>query len=145
MKSKKDVYEVNSRGNIVAYNRNLDVERFTFLSKENTFFEQMTTKVNAILNGMVSEKEYTIDWKMVVDEYMERGIGDVPHFANQYVLSRYVINAEERQKMKEQGLKFVTPKKEVLQAIYLEIVNSINGEIEKGNLPGSMEDLNGNK
>lgn len=145
MKSKKDVYEVDSRGRIIAYNRNLDVERFTFLSKENKFFELMTAKVNSLLNAMVSEKEYTIDWKMVVDEYMERGVGDVPHFANQYVLSRYVINAEERQKMKEQGLKFVTPKKEVLQAIYLEIVNAINGEIDKENLPGSIEDLNNKK
>jgi len=137
----KNVYELDSKGRMAGYNINLDTERFSFLSKESSFFEQMTRKVNSILNGMVAEKEYSIDWKKVVDEYLERGVGDVPHFANQFVLNNYVLNVEGRKKMKEQNLEYVTPKKEILQAIYLEIINSINGEIDKGNLPGSSEDL----
>ncbi|MEX0360245.1 MAG: hypothetical protein AB3N10_04575, partial [Allomuricauda sp.] len=122
MKPKKEAYELGQRGNIIKYNVNYDIERFSFISREHSFFDRMAAKVNSILNGMVSKRGYHIDWKEVVDEYKETGVGDVPHFAFQYVFDRVISG-----KLKID--------RENKQAMYLEIVNAINGEIEKGNLP----------
>ena len=96
--------------------------------QESSLFEKMMHKVNDILNGMVSQKEYEIDWEDVVKEYLKYGIGDVPHFAYQFVFSRTLIS-----KTKVSN--------EHKEAMYLEIINSINGELKKGTLPKNLEEL----
>ncbi|MEL7270190.1 MAG: hypothetical protein AAGL34_11495 [Bacteroidota bacterium] len=121
----KKPYQLDSNGNIVAYDVNLDTDRFSFLSKDNTAFEKMSAKVNSLLNSMVLKKEHQIDWSEVVDEYKKRGIGDVPHFASQYVQGKYMLTGKEK-------------RGEVLEAIYLEITRSINQEIKEGNLPANF-------
>ncbi|MEO1485699.1 MAG: hypothetical protein AAFU57_08130 [Bacteroidota bacterium] len=115
-------YQLDDNGNIVAYDQNLDTGRFSFLSEEHTAFEKMVAKVNSLLNSMVLKKEHQIDWTDVVDQYKARGIGDVPHFASQYVQSKYLLTGKEK-------------RSEVLEAMYLEITRSINQEIKEGNLP----------
>lgn len=123
----KKPYQLDADGNIVAYNQNLDTDRFSFLSKDHTAFEKMFAKVNSLLNSMVLKKEHQIDWNEVVSEYKERGIGDVPHFASQYVHCKYLLTGKEK-------------RSEVLEAMYLEITRSINQEIKEGNLPQSSSE-----
>lgn len=118
----KKPYQLDADGNIVAYNQNLDTDRFSFLSKEHSTFEKMFAKVNSLLNSMVLKKEHQIDWNEVVEQYTKAGVGDVPHFASQYVQSRYKLTGKEK-------------RPEVLEAMYLEIARSINQEIKEGNLP----------
>lgn len=126
MKKRKNPYEVSPKGKILSYNINYDVERFSFLSEDSSLFEVAVDKVNSILNGIVGAKEYEIDWDDVIDEFLEMGVGDVPHFAHQYVFSRFLIKGRSKEK-------------ETMQKMYLEIVDSINEEIEKGNLPASKK------
>lgn len=128
MNPQEHAYKVDAKGRILAYNPNYDVERFSFITKEHSLFERMVDKVNSILNDMVGRRPYEIDWQVVVDGYKERGVGDVPHYASQYVFGYFLL--EKR-----------ASEKENMQAMYLEIVNSINGEIEKGTLPGKVEDM----
>ncbi|MEN1784375.1 MAG: hypothetical protein AAGF77_04470 [Bacteroidota bacterium] len=128
MKTMKSAYELDAKGNIVSYDANLDTERFSFLSKEDSAFDKMLYQVNSLLNSMLLKKEYQIDWNEVVDQYKLGGIGDVPHFASQYVHSKYRLTGMEN-------------RSEVLEAMYLEITRSINQEIEKGNLPSSYDQL----
>lgn len=121
MKYDKSPYKVNLDGR-VQYDINYDVERFTFLNKKSSLFNRMRDKVNEILNGVVATKPYTIDWKDVVEGYKERGVGDVPHYASQYVFAYFMIFRDPQQKAD-------------MQAMYLEIVESINTQIEIGKLP----------
>ena len=122
MNMKKPAHKMGTDGSI-EYNINYDVERFSFIQKEHNLFEKMVDRVNSILNGMVGNKPYHIDWKEVVDDYKKRGVGDVPHFASQHVFGYFLIQKRASEKAN-------------MQAMYIEIVNGINGEIEKGNLPG---------
>lgn len=125
MKPKKEIYKLDQNGKIVDYNVNNDTERFSFLSKEHSTFDGMAAKVNSLLNSLVLKKEHQINWQEVVEEYKSRGVGDVPHFASQYIQAKYLLLGLEK-------------RGEILEAMYLEIVRSINGEIEKGNLPKSL-------
>ena len=126
MNKNKSAYQVSPKGKIISYDPNYDIERFSFINKRNTLFDKMVDRVNSILNGMVSAKPYEIDWKKVVDGYLETGNGDVPHYASQHVFSYFLLQKR-------------ASEKENMQAMYLEIVNALNGEIEKGNLPGSTK------
>lgn len=122
MKYEKSPYKVDIDGK-VQYDINHDVERFTFLNKKSSLFERMRDKTNEILNGMIGTKPYEIDWKDVLEGYKERGVGGVPHYASQYVFAYFMIFRDPNDKAG-------------MQAMYLEIVESINAEIEQGNLPG---------
>jgi len=128
MNNKNEVYNLDSKGRIINYNINIDTDRFSFLSKESSFFEQMTDKVNSILYGMISPKEYDIDWKNVVKDYLQHGVGDVPHFAFQYVFERSLVSK-------------LNLSNEQKEAMYLEIVDSVNGELKKGTLPKTLDEL----
>ncbi len=120
---KKGPYETSPSGRILKYNINYDTARFTFLPKrEGSVFMRMMNKVNAILNDFVGT-DFELDWGDIVQEYLLFGPGDVPHFALQYVFADFQMRRRAHEK-------------EIMEAVYLRIVEGLNEEIEKGYLPG---------
>ena len=95
------------------YSINYDVDRFSFvLSKK-------------IVDMGRFRKHYTLNWNEIISEYLEVGIGDVPHFASQYVFAK-ALNTRR------------TSEREEMQTMYLDIVAGINKMIEMGDLPLSV-------
>ena len=92
---------------------NYDVGRFSFvLSQEIEDLERF-------------RNNYILDWSEIIAEYLEVGIGDVPHFASQYVFAK-ALHADR------------TSERAEMQAMYLEIVSHVNKLIEKGDLPAAI-------
>ena len=119
---RKPPYETTPSGRVINYHINYDTERFTFLPhREGSLFKKMINKVNAILNDFVGT-DFEVDWGDVVQEYLKCGVGDVPHFASQYVFADFQIRKRAHEK-------------EIMEAVYLRIVDGLNEEIEKGYLP----------
>lgn len=95
------------------YFNNHDVDRFNFvLSQEIENMEQY-------------RKNYSLDWNEIIEEYLEVGIGDVPHFASQYVFAK-ALNTRR------------TSERNEMQTMYLDIVDGINKLIKMGDLPISL-------
>ena len=92
------------------YFNNHDVDRFNFV-----FFQK-------IENMEQFRKNYALDWNEIIAEYLEVGIGDVPHFASQYVFAK-ALNARR------------TSERDEMQTMYLDIVDGINKLIKMGDLP----------
>lgn len=126
MTEKKGAYEHTPSGRITGYNINYDIERFSFVTPQSSLFEKMTDKVNAILNGIRGSRPYELEWADIIESYLELGVGDVPHFASQYVFGNFLVQRRSHEK-------------ENMQAMYIEIVDGLNEEIEKGRLPGGVE------
>ncbi|MGF1560048.1 MAG: hypothetical protein ACFCUL_13240 [Flavobacteriaceae bacterium] len=123
MNMKKSAYETTPSGRILKYNVNYDTARFTFLpQREGSLFRKMLFKVNAILNDFKGT-DFELDWGDIVQEYLKCGVGDVPHFAAQYVFADFQLRRRAHEK-------------EVMEAIYIRITEGLNEEIEKGYLPG---------
>ncbi len=89
---------------------NYDVDRFSFV---------LTHKIK---NFDIYRKNYDLNWDAIIAEYLEVGIGDVPHFASQYVFGK-ALHARR------------TSEREEMQTMYLEIVTRVNQLIEEGELP----------
>lgn len=89
---------------------NFDVDRFSFLSTKE------------IIDPDSYRSNYVLNWSEIIEEYMLVGIGDVPHFASQYVFAQAMNNDR-------------TSERKEMQTMYLDIVDHINQLIEKGDLP----------
>lgn len=122
---KKKIYELTPTGRVKHYNINYDIERFSFVPETSSLFEKVVDKVNDALNNFVGQKPYELNWEEITREYIEIGLGDVPHFASQYVFAKFLNQKR-------------TKEKENMQAMYLEIVAVINKEIELGHLPSAV-------
>lgn len=108
--SKYTSLKKNRDPDIDRYKINYDVDRFSFVfSREIERTAQL-------------KKNYELDWEEIKVEYLERGIGDVPHFASQYVFAK-ALHARR------------TSEREEMQTMYLEIVAGVNKMIERGDLP----------
>lgn len=92
------------------YKINYDVDRFSFFS---------TKKIE---NMDQFRKNYHLNWDEIVEEYLAVGIGDVPHFASQYVFAK-ALHARR------------TSERAEMQTMYLDIVARVNEMIEAGELP----------
>ncbi|MFK7811093.1 MAG: hypothetical protein AB8B59_01280 [Maribacter sp.] len=95
------------------YSINYDVDRFSFV---------LSQKIGDM--GQF-RKNYTLNWNEIITEYLEVGIGDVPHFASQYVFAK-ALNTRR------------TSEREEMQTMYLYIVAGVNKMIEMGDLPSSL-------
>lgn len=95
------------------YMLNYDVDRFSFMS---------TQKID---NMNELRKNYTLDWNEIIQEYINVGIGDVPHFASQYVFGKALNSGR-------------TSERDEMQTMYLDIVARISQMIESGQLPKSL-------
>lgn len=115
MTSKSEKYNSSQENGIPNLGRddiNYDVGRFSFiLSKDIAAVE-------------LCEKNYILDWDEIFAEYLEVGIGDVPHFASQYVFAKALHDQR-------------TAERAEMQTMYLEIVERVNTMIAKGELPDS--------
>lgn len=92
------------------YSINHDVDRFSFF---------LTEKIEDMDQY---RKNYDLNWNEIVLEYLNVGIGDVPHFASQYVFAK-ALHARR------------TSEREEMQTMYLDIVAQVNKMIETGELP----------
>jgi hypothetical protein len=106
----KDISKEDYRLNVYKLHINYDVDRFSFMLK------------GEIYDSDTYRKRYDLDWEAIIIEYLQVGIGDVPHFASQYVFGKAL---HERR----------TAEREEMQTMYLEIVAVINQMIEDGKLP----------
>jgi len=122
MSKKNYIYNITPTGRIKGYNINYDVERFSFVSGTSNLFEKVLDKVNNALINFVGQKPYELNWEEITQQYIEKGQSDVPHFASQYVFSKFLNESR-------------CEEKENMQKMYLEIVAVINAGIESGNLP----------
>jgi len=104
----------NTTPNLRDYGINYDVDRFSFVLSQK------------IENMDYYRKNYVLDWNEIIQEYLDVGIGDVPHFASQYVFAK-ALNARR------------TSEREEMQTMYLDIVAGINRMIEIGDLPTSAQ------
>lgn len=95
------------------YEINYDIDRFSFI------------KAKKVSNMEAYRSNYTLDWKEITAEYLNVGIGNVPHFASQYVFAK-ALNAGR------------TSEREEMQTMYLDIITRICQLIEKGELPKSI-------
>ncbi len=95
------------------YEINYDIDRFGF------------QKTEKITNLDAYRSNYTLDWKEITAEYLNVGIGNVPHFASQYVFAK-ALNAGR------------TSEREEMQTMYLDIINRIIQMVESGELPKSF-------
>lgn len=122
---KKKVYELTPSGRIKHYHKNYDVERFSFVTETSSLFEKVIEKVNDALNNFVGQKPYELNWEEITHEYISNGQSDVPHFASQFVFSKFLNEGRSSEKVN-------------MQEMYLEIVAVIITEIELGNLPTTV-------
>lgn len=120
---KKSPYETTPSGRILNYNINYDTARFSFLPKESSSLKRMMNRVTSILNDFVGT-DFELDWGDIIQEYLKCGVGDVPHFATQYVFADFQMRKRAHEK-------------EFMEAVYIRITDGLNEEIEKGYLPGS--------
>ncbi|MEO1012976.1 MAG: hypothetical protein AAFX53_16880 [Bacteroidota bacterium] len=122
MSNRKNPYKLSTRGKIIGYDPNLDSDRFSFVSPGDGMAQGITEKTGLVTDGIVGSPPYVVDWEDVFANYMDWGIGDVPHFASQYVFSGFLLKGRAHEKGN-------------MQAMYLELVDRINGMIETGELP----------
>lgn len=103
-------FKKNTEPGLRHYDINYDVDRFSFVVS------------HKIENMEQYRKKFSLEWDEIIAEYLEVGIGDVPHFASQYVFAKalHTRNTSEREEM---------------QTMYLDIVARVNKMIEKGELP----------
>lgn len=106
----KDISKKSCKPYVSHYGINYDVDRFSFA---------LTHKID---NFDAYRKNYNLDWDAIITEYLEVGIGDVPHFASQYVFGK-ALHARR------------TSEREEMQTMYLDIVTKVNQMIEQGKLP----------
>ncbi|MFK7813342.1 MAG: hypothetical protein AB8B59_12685 [Maribacter sp.] len=123
---KNKIYKLTPSGRIKHYYINYDVQRFSFVSETNSLFEKVIDKVNDALNNFVGQKPYELNWEEITNQYIKIGQSDVPHFASQFVFSKFLNEGRSKEK-------------ENMQAMYLEIVAVINKEIELGRLPTEIQ------
>lgn len=95
------------------YEINYEVERFSFI------------KTNKNIDFNEYRDNYNLDWEEITSEYLSVGIGNVPHFASQYVLAQALNNDR-------------TSEREEMQTMYIDIITRIKELIESGELPKSF-------
>jgi len=129
MKEKKELYQMDKEGNILNYNINYDIGRFSFFidKKRKSTFEPMLNGLNKLMFKIIGDKLYKIDFENLEKEYIKSGIGDVPHFVHQYIWQRY---------------RFPEPiyDIETSELMYFEAVDYINEKIEKRLLPKDIKE-----
>lgn len=96
------------------YEINCEIDRFSFLE---------TKKIS---NMDVYRSNYILDWEEITEEYLRVGIGNVPHFASQYVFAK-ALNAKR------------TSEREEMQTMYLDIISGVVELIASGVLPKTVE------
>lgn len=119
----KPIYELNGKGEITAYNKNYDIARFSFLPKGSEIIEEFRKDATKFYLDLVGTPSYELDFDALEKQYLEFGIGDVPHFVSQYVFAWFLI----RKRANEYENK---------ERMYLQGVYYINEKIENGDLPG---------
>jgi len=101
--------------NLSHYEINYDVDRFSFIK---------TKKINMDdYRG-----NYVLDWKEICNEYVCVGIGNVPHFASQYVFAKALNSGR-------------TSEREEMQTMYIEIITRVHEMIALGELPKTINDV----
>lgn len=95
------------------YEINYDVDRFSFI------------KTKKIIDFNHYRDNYNLNWEEITSEYLSVGIGNVPHFASQYVLAQALNNGR-------------ISEREEMQTKYIDIITRIKELIELGELPKSF-------
>ncbi len=95
------------------YATKYEIELYGFMKTEN------------ISDMDVYRANYVLEWNEIINEYLAVGIGDIPHFASQYVFAKALNN----------GLK---TEREEMQTMYLDIVKGVNALVASGELPKTI-------
>lgn len=95
------------------YEFNYEVELFSFV------------KTGKLINMDAYRDNYDLNWEEIISEYLNVGIGDLAHFASQYVFAKALINRR-------------TSQREEMQTMYIDIITRINDMIKSGKLPKAI-------
>jgi hypothetical protein len=90
----------------------IEEKRFRFLRATGIVLDQMSQRVNMIVQGVNDSKPYKLDWEDVLSEYDKLGVGDLCEFASGYAFGWHAMNG----KLSDDVSK---------QAMYLEIIEGI--------------------